>query len=151
MNCYDSAILGVGLLGASIYTSFVPKDEVNKLKNILSGESLEAYKRINTERFTQYYQGLGLGFALALFINYLYGEMINNTYHKTTLFLLIVLGISLFYYLLMPKSDYMLNHIQGIKENQAWLDVYKTMKTRYTIGFILGAFASVPLSNSLCY
>ncbi len=150
MNCYDSAILGVGLLGASIYTSFVPKDEVNKLKNILSGESLEAYKKINTERFTQYYQGLGIGFALALLINYLYGEMIKNTYHKTTLFLLIVLGISLFYYLLAPKSDYMLNHIQGGKENQAWLEVYKTMKYRYTIGFLLGALASVPLSNSLC-
>ncbi len=151
MNCYDSALIGVGLLGASVYTSFVPDNEVHKLKNILSGDDIEAYKRINNERFSLYFQGLIIGFIIVVLVNFLYGENISNPYHKTTLFLLIILGFSLFYYLLSPKSDYMLNHINSEKENKAWLDVYLTMKNRYLWGFVFGALASIPLSNSLCY
>jgi hypothetical protein len=150
MDCFESALLGVGLLGASVYTSFVPKEEVNMLKNILSGDALNAYNKINKERYTQYFQGLALGFLLVILINNFYGEMITNSFHKTTLFLLIVMSVSLFYYLMMPKSDYMLNHITTEKENKAWLHVYKTMKNRYIIGFLLGALASIPLSNAYC-
>ncbi len=151
MNCYDSALVGVGLLGASVYTSFVPDEELHKLRNILSGEDIDAYKRINNERFSLYFQGLTIGFIIVVLVNFLYGENISNPYHKTTLFLLIILGFSLFYYLLSPKSDYMLNHINSEKENKAWLDVYLTMKNRYLWGFVFGALASIPLSNSLCY
>jgi uncharacterized membrane protein len=150
MECFDSAILGIGLLGAGIYTTFVPKEEINKLRNILSGKALDAYQKINKERFTQYLQGLGFGFLLALLINHFYGENITNSYHRTTLFLLIVLAVSLFYYLLTPKSDYMLNHLTTPQEINAWLDVYKTMKYRFIVGFLLGAIASVPISNALC-
>ncbi len=151
MECFDSAILGIGLLGAGIYTSFVPKDEINQLRKVLSGKAVDAYQKINQERFTQYLQGLGLGFILVILINHFYGDNISNPYHKTTLFLLIVLAVSLFYYLLAPKSDYMLNHLTSQQEINAWLNVYKTMKNRYIIGFLLGAVASVPISNALCY
>ena len=150
MECFESALLGIGLLGASVYTSFVPKEEVNMLKNMLSGDALNAYKNINKERFTQYFQGLALGFLLVILINNFYGDMITNSFHRTTLFLLIVMSVSLLYYMMMPKSDYMLNHITTEKENKAWLHVYKTMKNRYLIGFLLGALASVPLSNAYC-
>ncbi len=150
MDCFESALLGIGLLGASVYTSFVPKEEVHMLKNMLSGDTLNAYKNINKERFTQYFQGLALGFLLVILINNFYGDMITNSFHKTTLFLLIVMSVSLLYYMMMPKSDYMLNHITTEKENKAWLHVYKTMKNRYLVGFLLGALASIPLSNAYC-
>ncbi len=150
MDCYESGLLGIGLLGAGIYTSFVSKNEINKLRDILSGEVINAYQKISNERFNQYLQGLGLGFLVMLLVNHFYGQNIINSYHKTTLFLLIVLTVSLFYYLLVPKSDYMLNHISSEKENKAWLDVYKNMKNRYVVGFLLGAAASIPISNALC-
>ncbi len=150
MDCFESALLGIGLLGASVYTSFVPKEEVHMLKNMLSGDALNAYKNINKERFTQYFQGLALGFLLVILINNFYGDMITNSFHKTTLFLLIVMSVSLLYYMMMAKSDYMLNHITTEKENKAWLHVYKTMKNRYLVGFLLGALASIPLSNAYC-
>ncbi len=150
MNCYESALLGVGLLGASLYTSAVPKEDINKLRNVLDEKAVKAYDNISNERHSQYIQGLGLGLLLVLLTNYFYGNMITNSFHKATLFLLIMLAVSLFYYLLSPKSDYMLNHIDTPEENKAWLHVYKTMKQRYIIGFILGAVASIPLSNAFC-
>lgn len=150
MNCTDSALVGIGLLGASIYTSFVPPDELNKLRNILTGDALAAYQRINDERSSIYFQGLAIGFLLVVLFNSFYGSQISNSFHKSCLFILIILSFSLFYYTLMPKSDYMLNHLTNSEQNKAWLDVYKTMKNRYATGFLLGMAAAVPLSYSLC-
>jgi len=36
------------------------------------------------------------------------------------------------------------------EENKAWLSVYKTMKYRYLIGFVLGALAAIPFATALC-
>jgi hypothetical protein len=66
------------------------------------------------------------------------------------MFTAVTLGIGVLYYLLMPKSDWMLLHLKTADENKAWLEVYKTMKQRYLIGMILGAAASVPFANALC-
>jgi hypothetical protein len=43
-----------------------------------------------------------------------------------------------------------LNHLRSEEENKAWLSVYKNMKFRYLIGFVLGALAAIPLGNALC-
>ena len=150
MNCYDSAFVAIGLIGASIYTSFVPDEEINKLRNILSSDKIEVYKKINNERFNLYFQGLTIGFFIIILLNIFFGEKFSNPYHKMTLFLLIILGVTLFYYLLMPKKDYMLNHLKTEEENKAWLSFYNTMKNRYIWGFIFGALASIPLSNIMC-
>lgn len=50
----------------------------------------------------------------------------------------------------MPKSDYILNHVTNNQESKAWLNTYLNMKNRYTMGFILGSLASVPLAYSFC-
>jgi succinate dehydrogenase/fumarate reductase cytochrome b subunit len=54
------------------------------------------------------------------------------------------------FYFLMPKSDYMLNHLKTEEQNKAWLEVYKTMKQRYFLGFLFGALAAVPFAHSFC-
>ena len=36
------------------------------------------------------------------------------------------------------------------EEIKAWLEVYKTMKYRYFIGFVFGLLSAIPLTNSLC-
>ena len=50
----------------------------------------------------------------------------------------------------MPKSDYMLNHLQTLEENKKWLDIYTTMKYKYFIGFVLGMLVSIPISVMYC-
>jgi hypothetical protein len=52
--------------------------------------------------------------------------------------------------MLMPKSDYMLNHLKTSEENKKWLNVYNSMKSRYFIGFVLGILATIPLARTLC-
>lgn len=150
MNCYISSFLGFGLLGASVYTSLVPADEINQLKNMISGEAAEAYKNIANNRAKLYTQGLLLGVILAFLIQYLYRSSIKNVFYKTTLFMFITLGTAASYYTLMPKNDWMLNHLKTPEENKAWLNIYKTMKYRYITGFIFAAIATIPLANAFC-
>ena len=71
-------------------------------------------------------------------------------FHKVVVFIAITLIVCIVYYSVMPKSDYMLNHLKTKEQVDAWLDVYLTMKQRYMFGFILGILSSIPLGLSMC-
>ncbi len=148
MNCYLSGILGVAMLGASVSTMTVTEEQHNKLRKLFSDELDEIFEKIVIERRNQYIQGILLGAAIAFCISSL--AKITNRFHKMSLFVLITLMTAVVYYFLMPKSDYMLNHLKTQEENKAWLEVYKTMKQRYFLGFVFGALAAVPLAFSMC-
>jgi hypothetical protein len=46
-----------------------------------------------------------------------------------------------FYYVLSPKSDWMLNHMKKQEEVNAWLQMYKSMQYNYHMGMALGIIA----------
>jgi len=93
-------------------------------------------------------QGILLGALIAYFVLLL--VKVSNRFHKMSIFVTITLMTGVVYYFLMPKSDYMLNHLKTPEQNKAWLEVYKTMKQRYFLGFVLGALATVPLAYAMC-
>jgi uncharacterized protein YacL len=148
MNCYVSGILGTAMLAASISTMNVTKEQHDVLRKVLSDDLDKVYENIIAERRNHYIIGLVLGLALSYTV--LKFLKISNRFHRMSLFVLITLVTGGLFYSLMPKSDYMLNHLKTEEENKRWLEVYKTMKQRYLIGFIFGALAAVPLANALC-
>lgn len=150
MNCFTSALVGIALLGGSLATLTVTKSEHEKLQKILSPELADRYANILKERRNQYIQGLILGMIVGGMIIYLYQWKVVQGFHKVVLFFAVTLFVAMIYYLLMPKSDYMLKHLQTNEQNRAWLDVYKTMQSRYILGMILGAAAAVPIANAYC-
>jgi uncharacterized protein YacL len=150
MNCYLASLVGVGLLGASLYTMTVTKAEMNKLSSLLSPEVAAIYQKIAKERMMHYLIGLLLGALIAYFVVTYFTKSIRNMYYRMMIYVSIVFITTVLFYLLMPKSDYMLNHLTTEKQIQAWLSIYKTMKSRYLIGFILGCIASIPLSYLFC-
>ena len=52
----------------------------------------------------------------------------KSMFHKLAVFTAITLLICVVYYSVMPKSDYMLNHLKTEEQIQEWFDVYLTMK-----------------------
>jgi hypothetical protein len=46
-----------------------------------------------------------------------------------------------FYYMLSPKSDWMLNHMDNQEEVKAWLQMYRGMQYNYHMGMALGIIA----------
>ena len=148
MNCYLSGILGIAMLGASVSTMTVTEEQHNLLRQTFSDDLDVLYGNIVVERRNHYVMGLVLGLALAYVV--LQMVKINNRFHRMSLFVLITLMTGVVFYFLMPKSDYMLNHLKTEEQNKAWLEVYKTMKQRYFLGFLFGALAAIPISNAFC-
>ena len=148
MNCVASGIFGLAMLGAATSTMTVSEEQHNYLRKQFSEELDEIYGNIVIERRNHYVQGILLGCLVAFFVLQLTKQ--TNRFHKITFFLAIALTTSVVYYFLMPKSDYMLNHLKTEEENKAWLEVYKTMKQRYFLGFALGALAAVPIAYAMC-
>ena len=148
MNCYLSGVLGAAMLGASVSTMSVTEEQHNMLRNTFSEDLDKIYGNIVIERRNHYILGIVLGIALSYVVLQL--VKINNRFHKMSLFVTITLMTAVVFYFLMPKSDYMLNHLKTEEQNKAWLEVYKTMKQRYFLGFLFGAIAAIPLSHALC-
>ena len=150
MNCFTSALVGIALLGGSLATLTITKSEHEKLKKVLTPELANRYMEIVKERRNQYIQGIIFGMIIGTIVLYVYQWKVVYGFHKVVLFSAVTLFIAMIYYLLMPKSDYMLKHLQNDQQNRAWLDVYKTFQSRYILGMILGAAAAVPIGNSFC-
>lgn len=148
MNCYVSAIVGFGMLAASFATCSVSQEQQNKLRKQFSPEVGDKYGQIVIERRNLYFQGLVLGFVIAFFATKLMTPM--NTFHRVSFMLAVALPVAVMYYMLMPKSDYILNYLKTPEDTKAWLEVYNTMKTRYFTGLLFGTLAAIPLAYAMC-
>lgn len=148
MDCYISTFAGLALLGGSISTLSVNKEQHKILRDVFSDELDKRYENIAIERRNHYIIGIVLGILISYFVS----KNINilNNFTRIMLFITITLTTAIVFYMVMPKSDYMLNYLKTSEENKKWLEVYTTMKSRYFIGFILGILASVPFSRILC-
>jgi hypothetical protein len=148
MNCYLSSILGLGLLGGSIATMTVTKEQHKTLKDVFSDDLDKKYDEIITERRNHYFIGLIVGAIISIIV---IKNIANIDYYtRITLFLAITLGTAVLLYMILPKSDYMLNHLKTPEENKKWLEVYKTMKSRYYIGFVMGIIGALLLGSVYC-
>ena len=148
MNCYVSGIIGIAMLAGTFSCMTVSEDQHNRLRKIFSDELDEIYGKIVAERRNIYFQGLILGLLVAYFCAL--KIRFENTFHRITFFLAISLSITVLYYLLMPKSDYMLNHLKTVEENKAWLEVYKVMQQRYFLGVLFGLLSAIPIAYAMC-
>ena len=64
MNCYLAGTIGIGLIGATVYT-MTAQPTANEYRSKLKQNSLDAYDRIVKERSTIYFQGLILGLVVS--------------------------------------------------------------------------------------
>jgi hypothetical protein len=148
MNCYISVLIGIGMLFATFITCSASKEQNERFKEVLSKEQINIFNKILTERRNLYIQGLLFGFFISYFLlRYLES---SNDFYKISFFIAIAIPVSVLYYLLMPKSDYMLNHLRTVEQNKAWLKYYKNMKQRYTLGILFGILSAIPIAYSFC-
>ena len=155
MVCTTSCTIAGAFVISSIFVSLrVDKSTLkDPLFQLLSNENKQRYVRIANERKNIYLKGFGLGFVislLALFIlnnNKMFkvNKLVNICFVLATSF-----SVNYFFYILHPKSDYMVLHLKDDKEKQAWLNIYKTMQFNYHLGFALGLVGMIFVGNSFC-
>lgn len=132
--------IAFALLGSSFYFLLTnhKQDKFIYFSSLLTKEQQKILKNITEERLYIYIQGFIIGLIIALVFLRITNIKSNYVF---CIFVAIVLGFTYIHYTLMPKSTYMLEHIETQEQAKAWLEIYKTMKTRCYTGMILGVIA----------
>ena len=139
ISCTISAIFIIGMI---YFYYMTDKSEVIKLyKEKLPIDLQKRYEKISEERRRISYIGYIFGFVLSLFLIYYNIKLKKNKMKSWSIVCLVMstcFVTNYFYYVLMPKSDWMLNHTNNSEQVKAWLEMYKTMQYNYHMGFVLG-------------
>ena len=149
MPCSISCTLSLVFIVSMIYMNYAStkNQTIQKYEQQLPQELKETYRKIQQERQSIYYYGYALGFILSLII-IIYNYQKSSS-HKTKLstshIVCIVVATSFitnfFYYMLSPKTTWMLDHIKTPEQTKAWLQMYKSMQKYYHTGLLLGVIA----------
>ena len=142
ISCMISAIFIIGMI---YFYNLTDKSTIVKhYKSSLSSDLQKRYEKITQERTYISYQGYILGVILSLGIIF-YNLKIKGAKMNTTSLVCIVVATAFvsnyFYYMLSPKSDWMLNHMNNQEEVKAWLLMYREMQYNYHMGLVLGIIA----------
>jgi uncharacterized protein YacL len=117
---------------------------VNNYKSSFSSDLQKRYEKISEERMNISYQGYILGIILSFGIIF-YNLKIKSLKMNTSSLVCVVVATSFitnyFYYMLSPKTNWMLNHMNDPKEIKLWLLMYREMQFNYHMGLVLGIIA----------
>ncbi len=143
--CYYACMLAAASFSSMLYLMFNPNKSniINNFESLLDNNQKRRYKDIVNYRLTIYILGLLLG----LIIGFIYLNTIATTnISRVCIFTVLVLGINYTFYMIIPKNDYIIKHLNTNEQIEAWLDVYTEMKYRNYLGFILGIITYILIS-----
>jgi hypothetical protein len=118
---------------------FYNATDKNQYKATLSPDLQKKYEEITHERRRISYQGYGLGLLLSFGVIYFTRKM--NTIALVCTVMATCFLTNYFYYMLSPKSDWMLNHTTNQNDVHAWLLMYRAMSYNYHLGIVFGILA----------
>ena len=139
ISCSISAIFIIGMI--YFYNMTDKSKIVRHYKEKLPRDLQNLYDKLSRERMAISYQGYILGFIISLFIilyNYFYKIKKLSTVSIVCIVLATSFLTNYFYYILHPKSDWMLNHINNPEQTKAWLIMYREMQFNYHMGLVIG-------------
>ena len=146
MTCTISCIISfVFIIGMIYFYNMTDKSKIVKqYKESLPFNLQKRYENIAKERMRIGLYGYGLGLVISLLIIFynlkIKGMKMNNFALICTVMATCFLT-NYFYYMLSPKSDWMLNHINSPEQVKAWLQMYREMSYNYHMGLVLGIIA----------
>ena len=155
MICGITCIIALVFLIANIYIIFScsnNKELKKNFLNVLNEEQKITYEKIIDERKNIYYGGYILGIILSFIGYFSIKKFTTMRFNKMSLICFvgaITFVTNYLFYILYPKSDYMLLHLNDKKQIQEWLNIYRTMQYKFHIGFVLGILAVMIFCSSL--
>ena len=135
MVCAASCAIATVFIVAMIFTMYGSDktDAIQNFKRILTSQQAAIYQKITNERRQIYFVGFGLGLLLSV-IFLVWNNMSRAGSRRlgrcSTICIVgaITFTTNYFYYMLSPKSDWMILHIEGDTQKKAWLHIYKKMQ-----------------------
>lgn len=150
MICKVSCLISIVFIVSTIYfTLSVNKQDIhsNYVKN-LTEEQLIKYKNIVEERKNISLKGYLFGLLLSITLILLNYNLLKLDIRFTTCLVGAITFLThYFYYILSPKSDWMILHLKE-EQMQDWLYVYRKMQYTYHLSFVVGIISVMILSYS---
>ena len=159
--CTTSCGIAATLLAGMAYCTYMGNRTklVQDYVRTLTPDQQQTYAKIVEERRGIYLRGFGWGLLLSALLLGIHHQYL--TMSRTVLLCnvaALTLATNYFYYILSPKSDWMVLHFKAksdaanedaANEDAAnWLRVYRGMQVNYHVGLVLGIAGTVLLSNA---
>jgi hypothetical protein len=155
MVCITNCSIAIMFLVATVYLMIMTSrsKEIDALYNVMDQQQAQNFEKIVKERRDISMKGYLLGLVLAFIVLFITKGSKSLKFSNTGSVCMvgaITLATNYFYYILHPKSDYMILHLQEEHQRVLWLKVYRNMQVKYHVGLILGIIASMFLAKSMC-
>ena len=146
-GCVLVCSAAAAFFGGMLFVSLNPysAEKLNRFMSLMTPEQQSIYKEVSRERMHIYLMGLIIGLLLGFI--YLYHGVKGAGLTRTCGFVFITMATTYLFYLLYPKSKYMLTYLTTDEQRAAWLDVYRGMQYRHYMGMVLGIIAYVLVST----
>lgn len=141
--CSITCTISAGFILAMIFmTNWMTVNQTTqKYEAQLPDKLKDTYSKIVKERTQIFYTGYGIGLFLALLIIFY-----NTTIKKqkmgwssmVCLTVIVAFLTNYFYYVLTPKTKWMLESIDTQEQTRAWLEMYRDMQLYYHGSLVLG-------------
>lgn len=138
-QCFVACAVASAFFGGMLYLALNPYkyDVLNQYLLTLDNTQLAIFRKVHKERMQIYLLGLVLG----LLLGFIYLNMSKSGVVRTCVFISIVMGVNYLFYMIYPKSTYMIQHLKTETQINAWQHVYRTMQYRQYMGMVLGVTA----------
>ena len=153
--CLSNCALAITFLVADVYM-VLSADETDVKEELIASLNLnqrERYNSIVNERRNIYFKSYLVGLALSAVFLFATKDFRKANWMSAGI-VCTVGGITLLSnylcYILTPKSDYMIMHLESKKQRSAWLKVYRHMQAKYHTGLIFGIIAAMILARATC-
>ena len=117
---------------------------VKSYRDNLPEELQFMYDNVVSERRQIYFTGYLIGFIVAIFLIIVNVRVLKKKMPVLAMVCLAVVVstiVNLFYYMLYPKTYYMVTLLKTDKQREDWLRVYQSMQYYYYSSFVMGAVA----------
>jgi hypothetical protein len=144
MVCSTSLTLALGLLGASLATTFSTRSMAlqSEFAASLNDDQLKVYREVVNRRMSLYLQGFVIG-ILAGVLYLATVPSVKPTPMVLGTFTLIVLGAQYMFYMMIPKGKWMLDFVTTPEQTQKWLSIYRYMSMRWHAGLLFGVLGAM--------
>ena len=119
----------------------------------LDSEQKIKYENIIKERRNIYFKGYGVGLVLSIIFLIMTDKLRKSNLISAGI-ICSVGGITLLtcylFYIIHPKSDYMILGLSKPEQREKWLDIYRHMQLKYHMGLALGVIAAMFMAKSTC-
>tara|TARA_A100001011_G_C14209011_1_gene799064 strand:+ start:391 stop:861 length:471 start_codon:yes stop_codon:yes gene_type:complete len=111
------------------------------------------YDNIIKERRSIYFKGYATGLVLSIIFLIMTDKLRKSNLISAGI-ICSVGGITLLtcylFYIIHPKSDYMILSLSKAEQRERWLDIYRHMQLKYHMGLAFGVIAAMFMAKSTC-